>query len=51
MHDRKIAKAVDLSFLQCVCGVRAIDRISNVEIKRFGKKVGFNERMDRGVLR
>merc|ERR1712237_175669 len=43
---------VEMSCLRSICGVRRMDRIANVEIRRrCGKTVGVGERMDQGVLR
>jgi len=52
VHERRKVEAVEMSCLRSICGVRRIDRISNVEIRRrCGKNVGVGERMDQGVLR
>ena len=52
VRERRKVEAVEMSCLRNICGVRRVDRISNVEIRRrCGKNVGVGERMDRGVLR
>ncbi|MEL7520935.1 MAG: reverse transcriptase family protein, partial [Cyanobacteria bacterium J06553_1] len=52
VHERRKVEAVEMSCLRSICGVRRIDRIPNVEIRRrCGKSVGVGERMDQGVLR
>merc|ERR1711905_9716 len=52
VHESRKVEAVEMSCLRCICGVRRMDRISNVEIRRrCGKTVGVGERMDQGVLR
>jgi len=50
-HKRRKVEAVEMSCLQSIFGVRKIDRISNVEIRRCGKNVEVVVRMDQGVLR
>ena len=50
-HERKKVEAVEMSCLRSICGLRRIDRISSVEIKRCHKNVGLGERMDQDVLR
>ena len=45
-------KVVEMSCLRSICGVRRIDRVRNVDVRRrCGKNVGVGERMDQGVLR
>ena len=52
VRDRKRLEAVEMNCLRNICGVRRIDRVSNVEIrKRCGKNVSVSQRMDQGVLR
>jgi len=52
VHERRKVEAVEMRCLRSICGVRRIDRISNVDIRRrWGKNVGVGERMDQGVLR
>merc|ERR1712090_13213 len=52
VHERRKVEAVEMSCLRSICGVRRMDRIANVEIRRrCGKTVGVGERMDQGVLR
>ena len=52
VRERRKVEAVEMGCLRNICGVRRVDRISNVEIRRrCGKNVGVGERMDRGVLR
>jgi len=52
VHERKKDGALEMSCLRIICGVRRMDMISNVEIRRrCGKNVGVGERMDQGVLR
>ena len=52
MRDRKRMEAVEMNCLRNICGLRRIDRVPNVEIRRMcGKNVSVNQRMDQGVLR
>lgn len=51
VYGRRKRKAVEMSCLWSRCGVRRIDRLSNVEIRRCGKNVGVCERMDQSVQR
>ena len=45
-------KAVEMNCLRNICGLRRIDRIPYVEIrKRCGKNVSVSQRIDQGVLR
>ena len=51
-RDRKRMEAVEMNCLRNICGLRRIDRVSNVEIRRrCGKNVSVSQRMDQGVLR
>ena len=50
--ERRRVEAVEMSCLWSICGVRRIDRISNVEIgNKSHKNVGLGKKMDQGVLR
>ena len=52
VHDRKRMEAVEINCLRNICGLRRIDRVPNVEIRRMcGKNVSVSQRMDQGVLR
>merc|ERR1712105_304859 len=52
VHERRKVEAVEMNYLRNICGVRRMDRIANVEIRRrCGKTVGVGERMDQEVLR
>ena len=52
VRDRKRMEAVEMNCLRNVCGLRRIDRVPNVEIRRMcGKNVSVSQRMDQGVLR
>ena len=52
VQDRRRMEAVEMNCMRNICGLRRIDRVSNVEIRRrCGKKVSVSERMDQGVLR
>merc|ERR1712002_286773 len=45
-------EAVEMNCMGNICGLRRIDKVPNVEIRRMcGKNVGVSERMDRGILR
>ena len=39
-----------MNCLRSICGLRRIDRISNVEIRKCGRKVSVVEKMDQGVM-
>ena len=50
--ERKRMEAVEMNCLRNICGLRRIDRVPNVEIRRrHGKKVSVSQRIDQGVLR
>ena len=49
--ERKRMEAVELNCLRNICGLRRVDRVPNVEIRRFGKNVSVNQRIDQVVLR
>ena len=52
VRDRKRMEAVEMNCLRNICGLRRIDRVPNVEIRRMcGKNVSVSQRMDQGVLR
>ena len=51
VHERKREEAVEMNCLRNICGLRRIDRVPNVEIRRCGKKVSVSQRIDQGVLR
>ena len=38
VHERKRMEAVEMNCLRNICGLRRIDRVPNVEIRRCGKK-------------
>ena len=45
-------EAIEMNCLRNTCGLRRIDRVPNVEIRRMcGKNVSVSQRMDQGVLR
>merc|ERR1712002_1070031 len=52
VHDRRRMEAVKMNCPWNICGLRRIDRVPNVEIRRMcGKHVSVSERMDQVVLR
>ena len=52
VHERRRVEAVEMNCLRSICGVRRIERVTNVEIRRrCGKNVSVGERIDQGVLR
>ena len=52
VRDRERMEAVEMNCLRNICGLRRIDRVPNVEIRRMcGKNVSVSQRMDQGVLR
>ena len=51
MCERKRMKAVEMNCLRDICGLRRIDRVLNVEIRRCGKNARVSQRIDQGVLR
>ena len=51
VHERKRMEEVEMNCLRNICGLRKIDRVPNVEIRRCGKNVTVSQRIDQGVLR
>ena len=52
VRDKNRMEAVEMNCLRNICGLRRIDRVPNVEIRRMcGKNVSVSQRMDQGVLR
>ena len=51
VRERKRMEAVEINCLRNIYGLRRIDRVLNVEIKRCGKNVSVSQRIDQGVLR
>ena len=52
VRDRKRMETVEMNCLRNICGLRRVDRVPNVEIRRMcGKNVSVSQRMDQGVLR
>merc|ERR1712002_507535 len=52
VQDRRRMKAVEMNCLRNICGLRRIDRVRNVHIRRIcGKNVSVSERIDQGILR
>ena len=52
VRDRKRMEAVEMNCLRNICGIRRIDRVPNVEIRRMCNRSGsVSQRMDQGVLR
>ena len=51
VHERKKMEAVEMYCLRNIWGLRRIDRVPNIEIRRCGKNVNMNQRIDQGVLR
>ena len=52
LHERKRIEAVEMNCLRNICGLRRIDRVPNVEIRRrCGKNVSVGQRIDQGLLR
>ena len=49
--ERKRMEAVEMNCLRNICGLRRIDRVPNVEIRRLEKIVSVSQRIDQGVLR
>ena len=49
--ERKKIEAVEMNCLRNICGLKIIDRVPNVEIRRCGKNVSVSQRIDKGVLR
>ena len=39
VRERKRMEAVEMNCLRNICGLRRIDRVPNVEIRRCGKKM------------
>ena len=50
VHERKRMEAVEMNCLRNICGLRRIDGVPNVEIRRCGKNVCVRQRIDQGVL-
>ena len=51
-NERKKVEAVENNCLRSICGVRRIERVRNVEVRRrSGKSVSIGEKMDQSVLR
>ena len=51
VSERKRMEAVEMDCLRNICGLKRIDRVPNVEIRRCGKNVSVSQRIDQGVLR
>merc|ERR1711872_65064 len=52
LNERKRIEAVEMNCLRNIFGLRRIDRIPNVEIRRIcGKNVSVGQRIDQGLLR
>ena len=51
VRERKRIEAVEMNCLRNICGLRRIDRVLNVEIRRCEKNVSVSQRIDQGVLR
>ena len=52
VSERKRMEAVEMNCLRNICGLRRIDRVPNVEIRRrCGKNVSVSQRIDQRVLR
>ena len=51
VHERKRMEAVERNCLRNISGFKLIDRVPNVEIRRYGKNVSVSQRIDQGVLR
>ena len=51
VRERKRMEAVKMNCLRNICGLRRIDRVSNVEIRRCRKNVSVRQRIDQGLLR
>ena len=49
--ERKRVEAVEMNCLRSKFEWRRIDRIPNVEIRRYGRKVCMREKKDQGVMR
>ena len=49
--ERKRMELVEVNCLRNICGLRRTDRVLNVKIRRCGKNVSVNQRIDHGVLR
>ena len=48
--ERKRMEEDEMNCLRNICGLRRIDRVPNVEIRRSEKNVGVSHRIDQGVL-
>ena len=51
VRERTRVEAVKLNCLMNICGPRRIDRVPDEDIRRCGKNVSVNQRIDHGVLR
>ena len=52
VRERKRMEAMEMNCLRNICGLRRIDRVQNLDIRRrCGKKVSVSQRIDQGVLR
>ena len=51
IREKKRMEAVEMNCLKNTCGLRRIDRVPNVRIRRFGKNVSVSQRTDQGILR
>ena len=51
VRERKRIEAVEMNCLRNICGLRIIDRVPNVEIRRCKKNVSVSQRIDQGMLR
>ena len=50
VHERKRMEEVEMNCLRNIYGLRRIDRVPNVEIRKCGKKLSVSQRIDQGVL-
>ena len=46
VRERKRMEAVEMNCLRNICGLRRIDRVPNVEIRRCGKNASVSQRID-----
>merc|ERR1712002_1362997 len=52
VQDRRRMESVEMICLRNICGLRRIDRVTNVEIRKMcGKNLSVSERMDQGIHR
>ena len=50
--ERKRMAEVEMNCLRNICGLRRIDKVQNVEIRRrYGKNISVSQRIDQGALR